>query len=200
MILQYAQRIQAIAQSGLAFTTDYYDRERYEELATIACELMALSTTGSVADFQTFYSQESGYATPKIDVRAVITNKEQQLLLVKDRGSGQWSLPGGYADVGLSASENIVKEVFEETGLLTSVERLLAIYDTNKSNPANLPIQYYKLVFGCQVLSGKLQTSFETTELAYFNRDDLPVLSERRNTYKQLSECLELKDTQIIID
>lgn len=199
-MLEYAQRIQALAQSGLAFSKDHYDRERYEELQTIAYELMALKTTGTKADIREFYSQERGYATPKIDVRGLITNENHHLLLVQDRESHEWSLPGGYADVGLSASENIVKEVFEETGLVVSVQRLLAVYDTNKSNPANMPTQYYKFVFRCQVLSGVLETSFETSDLAYFERSDLPILSERRNTAKQLEECLGLTGTQLIID
>ncbi len=198
-MLEYAQRIQALAQSGLAFSTDYYDRERYEDLQTIAFEMMASATTGSLAEIQAFYAEE-GYATPKIDVRGMVTDDNNRLLLVKDRGSQQWSLPGGYADIGLSASENIVKEVVEETGLVVSVNRLLAVYDTNKANPANLPVQYYKFVFSCQVLSGCLQPSFETTELAYFSLADLPELSERRNTRQQLEECLKLKGSQIILD
>lgn len=81
-----------------------------------------------------------------------------------------------------------------------AVSRLLAIYDTNKSNPANLPVQYYKLIFTCQILSGKLETSVETSDLAYFHLTDLPVLSERRNTLQQLKECLTLVGEQIILD
>lgn len=199
-LLSKIQRIQAIVQSGLAYSKDLFDQERYEELQALSKELIATVTEAPLKDVEQFYSTETGYATPKVDVRALIVNQKGAILLVKDRGSHEWALPGGFADVGLSATENVLKEVREETGLVANVERLIAVYDTNKSNPKNLPVHYYKLIFRCQVESGQLTTSYETSEIGYFQLNQLPKLSERRTTVQQLADCYDLDNEQMILD
>lgn len=99
-LLTYAQRIQALAQSGLAFSKDFYDIERYTELQEISFELLTLTTKSSLSDIKELYLTEKGYATPKIDVRALILDDQGAILMVMDSQSYEWSLPGGYADVG----------------------------------------------------------------------------------------------------
>lgn len=125
--LTYGKRLQAIASSGLHFARDQFDRERYEEIASIANEMLAnLGSVpidrieGLISDFA------KGYATPKVDVRGAIV-EENKVLLVREKSDGLWALPGGFADVGLSAAQNIAKELYEEAELKVSVRRLYGV-------------------------------------------------------------------------
>lgn len=198
--LLFIQRVQALAQAGLAFSKDPYDQERYTELLTLAEEQLVTkeSQTGNFIDYAT-YQREAGYPTPKIDVRGVII-ADDRILLVQDSNSQEWSLPGGFAEIGYSPKENIIKEVFEETGLVVDVERLIAIHDTNQRNPENQPIQYYKFFFACNVLSGELSTSLETADVAFFDLAKLPVLSTKRTTQEQLAYCFSHFPEETVCD
>ncbi|GMA47273.1 Nudix hydrolase [Tetragenococcus muriaticus PMC-11-5] len=131
------------------------------------------------------FSHETGYQTPKVDVRAWII-QDNKVLLVQDHKTHKWSLPGGYADVGYSPKENIRKEVYEETGLHVDVQQLKAIFDTNLRKDIPQAFQYYKFVFACEILSGSFTESLETSQMDYFSLDNLPVLSKKRTTKEQL--------------
>jgi ADP-ribose pyrophosphatase YjhB (NUDIX family) len=189
--LTWTRRIQAIAQNGLTFTRDHYDLERYQELQEIAAEMMAagsgLPDAQKVLDL---FRAESGYATPKIEVRGAVVRAEQ-ILLVREREDGGWTLPGGWADVGESPSAMVVREVKEESGYDVSPRKLAAIFDRNKHPHPPQAAHAYKLFFLCDLLGGEAIPSFETPEVAFFRRDALPKLSAPRITEFQIQHMFE---------
>lgn len=130
-LLNSQRQMLALIQSGLHYTKEPFERDRYEKLEQILLEQMATTTNTKVADLTAALTQDQGYITPKVDVRALIV-KNQQILMVQDKPTGEWSLPGGFADVGYTPTENIIREVFEETGLQVTVQGLLDIFDTAK--------------------------------------------------------------------
>lgn len=113
--LDFAIRIQSIAQAGLQYGKDKYDIECYETLRKIAAEMIAMKTDISVDKIYDLFCSESGYQTPKVDTRAAVFVGEKILLVHENNGT--WALPGGWCDVDQSPASNTVKEVREETGL-----------------------------------------------------------------------------------
>jgi len=188
-LLAIASEIQAIAQIGLAYGKDNFDRERYQQLTEIAAELFSSKLDAGTVSAQ--FLSESGYASPKVDVRAVIC-KNDELLLVQEAQDGKWALPGGWADVNFSPSEAIIKEVFEETGLTCKTNRLLTLWDTSRhDHPPHWPY-IYKCVFECEVIGGTFTANHEILDVKYFAVDKLPVLSTYRITRNQIDELMSL--------
>nr|WP_254121137.1 NUDIX hydrolase [Shouchella clausii] len=184
--LNWAQRIQALAQAGITFTKDKYDMERYDELLAISAEMMACAKNLNAASVKETFVQQNGYQTPKIDVRGVVT-KDNHILLVQEETDGTWALPGGYCEVGLSPVENIVKEIKEESGYDSKYERVLALFDTKKHRHPPHMFHFYKLVLHCTITGGTATTGVETSNVGFFSFDDLPPLSANRNTLEQFS-------------
>ncbi|WP_026694053.1 NUDIX hydrolase [Peribacillus kribbensis] len=183
--LEWAKKIQALSQAGLAYSKDIYDIERFQELRTISCEMVSELTQNPFDTIQSVFASETGYQTPKTDIRAVIF-QEDRLLLVKEKEDQKWSLPGGWADIGLSPAEVAVKEVQEETGLEVQAVRLLAVLD-KKCHPHPPSLHHvYKLFFECSVTGGHLEAGIETADAAFFSKDALPELSPSRITRGQL--------------
>ena len=174
-----SQRLQALAQTGLTYARDVYDRERYESLMLIAERLLSARFDLSEDTLKTLHKNETGYTTPKTDVRA-INLQEGKLLLVRESDDGGWSLPGGWADVGDSPSVAIIREVQEETGLEVNVSRLLGVWDRNLHGHPPYPWHVYKMIFLCDVTGGELAISHESLEIGYFDPDELPELSLTR--------------------
>ncbi|STP28556.1 NUDIX hydrolase [Enterococcus durans] len=180
------RRLLTIAEAGLLYGKDVFDKERYEELRTIALELLSGIGTETSAELFRLTEQNEGYPTPKIDVRAYI-KQEDKVLLIEDKRTKEWALPGGFAEVGLSPKENIEKEVEEETGLIVTADKLLALFDTNIRKDVPQLFQYYKLVFSCTILAGSFVENSETSNSAFFALDELPPLSIKRTTKEQLA-------------
>lgn len=191
-LLNSQRQMLALIQSGLHYTKEPFERDRYEKLEQILLEQMATTTNTKVADLTAALTQDQGYITPKADVRALIV-KNQQILMVQDKPTGEWSLPGGFADVGYTPTENIIREVFEETGLQVTVQGLLDIFDTAKRTDIPQPFQYYKMVFACQPVAGHFAENIETEQIAYFALDKLPALSLNRTTKEQLTTLMARK-------
>lgn len=179
--LARAKRLNAIAATGLGFARDPFDRERYQEIAALAQLMLAdLATvpieriTGLVGDFDT------SYATPKLDIRAALI-EDGKILLVRERSDGCWSLPGGFADIGLSAAQNAVKEMREETGVLVAATRLYGVRHKAKHAYRQDARDFYKLSFLCE---RRGEVGFvpdaEVTEIGFFAPDALPPLSVTR--------------------
>ncbi|HEY3997902.1 MAG TPA: NUDIX hydrolase [Candidatus Xenobia bacterium] len=178
-----AQRLQAMAQTGLTFTTDPYDRNRYEELRRLAAEL--LSNGCDPAPVEAAFAAQEGYATPKVDVRGAVF-REGRLLLVQERADGGWTLPGGWADVGLTPSENVEKEIWEEAGLKTRARRLLGVWDRDRHGAPPHTFHIYKMFFECEAEPGEPRASDETTDVGFFTLDNLPPLSIGRTLTKHI--------------
>ncbi|MBH8561828.1 NUDIX hydrolase [Nostoc sp. CENA67] len=174
--LEWAQKLQAIAQIGLTYSEGPYDIERYKQLRAIAAEIMATYSKVEHGYVLDLFAQEIGYATPKVDVRGAVF-RDNTILLVKERADGYWTLPGGWADVGESPSEVVVKEIFEESGYQTRPIKLLAVYDRDKQGHPPFPFYIYKLFFQCEIIGGSPSTSLETEEVNFFLEDALPELS-----------------------
>jgi len=174
--LMWARELQAIAQTGLEFARDPYDRERYIAVRTLAARIMAQPASADTLWVEKLFAAETGYATPKVGVRGAVFGEDGRILLVREvADSGRWSLPGGWAEVNQSPSEAVVREVLEESGFAVSVRKLAAVYD--RSHHPHLPprpFHIYKLFFVCDVVGGKAQTSSETSEVAFFAEDEVP--------------------------
>ena len=189
--LGWARRMQAIAQNGLTFARDPFDRERYAQLRLLAAEALAAGSTLPVERAVELFSAETGYATPKVDVRGVVFRGDT-LLLVKEKSDGGWSLPGGWADVSSSPAENVTREIFEETGFQARAVKLLAFYDREK-HPHHPPyVQHvYKVFVRCEIVGGEATTSNETDAVGFFGEHSLPELSLARVTPSQIARCFE---------
>lgn len=185
----WAARLNAIAQNGLTFSNDMYDRERYHSVRKIAAEILQANTGVDAATILDFFAREEGYATPKVDVRGVVF-REGTLLFVKEREDGLWSLPGGWADVGDSPREAVVREVFEETGYATRAVKLLAVYDRNKHAHPPFPHHTYKLFIRCEILS-QVPTGIPEAEARFFEEGAIPELSTTRVTAGQIARIFE---------
>jgi len=192
--LRLAQRLQALAQAGLMYSQNVFDTERYAEIQALSLELMAGLTGQPAALLQSLFAEETGYPTPKVDVRAVLFRGVDEVLLVQEKLDGnRWSLPGGWAEVGLTPFEVAVKEVREETGLETEAVRLLALFDKKQHSHPPQPWYVYKAFVLCRVVGGELQTdTVETAGVRWVHREELATLdlSVDRVTYSQLETML----------
>ena len=177
------QRMLAITDTGLTYSKDPYDRERYEDLRQILWSVLQDQTELDQEELTAILKPTGSYATPLMDVRAWIV-QDQKICLVRGQGEDTWALPGGFGEVGYSPKENIRKEVQEETGFSVEVGSLLAVFDTNRFQLQNK--QYAKFVFDCQLLDGRFQENQEVAELGFFDIANLPPLSEKRITKEQM--------------
>ncbi|UUC42727.1 NUDIX hydrolase [Clostridioides difficile] len=187
--LEWAIELQSIAQAGITYGKDIYDRERYERIREISAEIIAYKTDISTEKVKNLFCNESGYQTPKLDTRAAIF-ENGKILLVKEN-TGKWSLPGGWVEVNLSVKENTIKEVKEEAGLDITADRIIAIQDRAKHN---LPIYAYgvcKIFVLCTVIGGEFKENIETTEFSYFSENELPELATEKNTEEQIKMCFK---------
>ena len=181
--VKYLQRMIALTDTGLTFTKDPFDRERYEDLRGLLSEMLNQASDLDAEEVAEVLKPTSAYATPLMDVRAWIV-EDEKICLVRGQGENDWALPGGFGEVGYSPIENILKEIEEETGFEAKVERLLAVFDTNRFQLQSK--QYAKFVFECKLLDGQFQKNQEIADLQFFAIDQLPALSEKRITKEQI--------------
>lgn len=188
--LEWSRELQAIAQTGLTYARDPFDIERYEQVRDVAARIQAhyldLETEAVLAALK----NETGHATPKVDVRGVVF-REGRILMVRELLDGLWTLPGGWVDVNESPSEAAVREVREESGYVTSAVKLLAVWDKRKHDHPPARHHAYKLFFQCEIIGGEPATSYETTGIDFFAEDDLPPLSPGRITSGQIARLFE---------
>ena len=185
--LDWAIELQSLAQAGLTYGKDVYDRERYERIRDISAEMMSYRTDIPLEKVKDLFCSETGYQTPKLDTRAAIFD-HGKILLVREN-NGKWSLPGGWVDVNVSVKENTLKEVKEEAGLDVAADRIIAVQDRAKHN---LPLYAYgvcKIFVLCSVIGGQFEPNIETTESRYFSENDLPALATEKNTVEQVKMC-----------
>lgn len=189
-ILDWAMKIQSIAQTGLAYCRDEFDRERYTELRELSAEMLAERTELPVGRVRELFCGESGYQTPKLDTRAAIV-EDGRILLVRER-DGRWALPGGWCDVDRSVAENTVKEALEETGLTVEAERLIAVQDWRRHNACNYIYGIIKIFVLCRAIGGEFAQNIETTETAYFSAEELPEqFAVEKTSREQALMCLD---------
>jgi ADP-ribose pyrophosphatase YjhB (NUDIX family) len=190
--LSWARELQAVAQVGITFSHNPYDTERYEQMRDLAARMMAQHSGATAEVIAGLFRQEQGYMTPKVDVRGAVFRGNEVLLTQELIDGGRWTLPGGWADVGLTPSENAVREVREEAGLIVKTTKLAAAYDRDKSGHTKpYPFHIYKLFFLCDVVGETEKKEGETGEARYFSIDALPELSTDRVLPWQLRRLYE---------
>ncbi|WOK05312.1 NUDIX hydrolase N-terminal domain-containing protein [Imperialibacter roseus] len=187
-LLSSLLRIKTLSQIGINFGNSEYDLERYEEIVSIADQLIAGISDMPIERIQNLYANEESYITPKVDVRTIVL-KNDQILLIKEKADGRWALPGGWAEVGYTPSAVAVKEVREETGLDVKIERLLAVFDNSLHQHPPSPFYVYKLFFLGTATGGSFDLKgHESLEVGFFSLQELPPLSEERNTYEEIHQ------------
>jgi ADP-ribose pyrophosphatase YjhB (NUDIX family) len=183
--LEWAKQLQSIAQAGLTYSKDIYDLERFERIRDISIEMMAQHTSISKTIIRDLFANETGYATPKVDIRAAVF-KDNKILMVKEKTDGKWSLPGGWGDIGLTPSEVAVKEVKEESGFEVEAIKLIGVLDMKCHPHPPYPYHVYKMLIHCKIMGGESKQGIETSAVGFFAEDQLPPLSITRITESQI--------------
>jgi ADP-ribose pyrophosphatase YjhB (NUDIX family) len=192
--LTIARELQAIAQTGLAFTQDRFDKLRYERLRELAAQLLAHGSGSDIDKVLELLSRETGYATPKVDVRGAAF-RDGRILMVRELSDGLWTLPGGWADVNQSAAECAVREIWEESGFEARALKLAAVHDYRKNGHPPRALHYvYKMFFLCEITGGEARPSNETSDVAFFARDSLPPLSLGRTIAREIDRMFDHRD------
>ena len=187
-LISLAVELQSIAQNGLAYTRDAFDKERFERVREISAEIMAMKTELPLEKVKNVFCGEYGYQTPKLDTRAAIF-QDGKILLVKEQGG--WSLPGGWCDYNQTPASNTVKEAKEEAGLDVEPVKLIAIQDRNLHNFPQYANPICKIFFLCRALGGSFQENIETTESGFFSLEELSALNGDKNTLEQIEMCFD---------
>jgi len=199
--LTWAQRIQGLAQSGLQYCNNPYDKDRYHELSGIASEMMEAHTLSNPGEVHMVFDSQSGYATPKLDTRGVVFQDGKILLVRELQDKGRWTLPGGWVDINEPPGLAVEREVREEAGKIVKAVKLLAMYDTNQHGHPPTPFHSYKLFFRCELLGDTGLAPHETADPAYFAQDEIPELSNGRVTLEEIQRMFEhLRDPSLPTD
>ena len=192
--LEWAREIQALGQTGLAFASTQYETERNTRFTEIAAEIVSAFSNVNTPEIMATFLSQSGYATPKVDVRAAVLEYDK-ILLVKEVTDGCWALPGGWADVGDTPSKVAIRETFEESGFDIKPIKMIGVYDANWTGRPLEMFHAFKLIFLCDLIGGEAKVSNETTDVGFFSFDALPPLSINRTNEKHLGEIqAHLKD------
>jgi ADP-ribose pyrophosphatase YjhB (NUDIX family) len=188
MWLLWAKKLASIAQSGLTYSENRYDLERYHQVQNLSIEILSRYTEVDTKKIRDLFANENGYLTPKIDVRAAIF-RDETLLLVREKIDGLWALPGGWADIDTSLRQTLEKESQEEAGADIRPRRIIAVLDRRNHNQPPFPYGVYKIFVECDYISGKFEDNIETDEIGWYTPENLPPLSTGRNTREQIEMC-----------
>jgi ADP-ribose pyrophosphatase YjhB (NUDIX family) len=190
--LEWAARLQSIAQAGLTFGESQYDLDRYQQIRTLSVEILHEYTGISNEKIRDLFASETGYQTPKVDIRASVL-RDDKILMVREKIDGAWSLPGGWADVNTSVSESAARECLEEAGARVKPKRILIIHLADRHYNFPYPYTIYKIFVECELIENYFSDNTETLEAGFFSIDSLPPLSNERNTREQIKICFEAK-------
>ena len=188
-LTEYAAELQSLAQAGLFYGKDVYDKERYERIRDIAAEIMAMKTDLPLCKVKELFCSDYGYQTPKVDTRAAIF-RDDKILLVHEK-NGTWSLPGGWCEFNMSPADNTVKEAREEAGRNITVKSVIAVQSREKHNKPQYAYGVVKIFYLCSDLGGEFCENSETTEAKFFAREDLPRLAEEKCNKEQILMCFK---------
>jgi ADP-ribose pyrophosphatase YjhB (NUDIX family) len=196
-LLTLAKRVQAIAENGLHFSENDWDLDRYNDLEEIAARMISLITSQPLETVRVATREKNGYRTPKVDVRSVVFNDRDEILLVKERVDGCWSMPGGWCDIWYTPVEVAEKEAFEEAGIRVKATRLLAVLDKKRHNHPEDLFYIYKIFIECQAEDFEVSTGMETLDVGFFKEDALPELSTPRNTEGQIRTMFDFHHNRL---
>ncbi|MCF8261697.1 MAG: NUDIX hydrolase [Melioribacteraceae bacterium] len=188
--LKWARELQAMAQTGLAFSKIEYDIERYKRMNDISAEILEQHSNLKKEITAPLFLKMPGYATPKIDVRAAVI-KDDKILLVQEKQDNHWAMPGGWADVGDVPSEVAERETKEESGFEVVAKKVVGVYDANRSGRPMEFFHAFKIIFLCELIGGKAAPSNETLDVGFFDFNDLPPLSTQRTNQRYLDDVIK---------
>ncbi len=191
--VDYVKRVEAISRIGLTNCRNPYDIERYEELRSLSIRFMEAYTGEELERIEELFASDPGYKTPKVEVRGVVF-KEGKILMVRELADNKWSLPGGYCEVGYSISENVVREIGEESGFMVEPVKLIAVLDRRKHAHPPSPYHVYKVFIQCEITGGRPMRGLETDGVGFFGIDELPELSENRILEEQIEKIFDFLD------
>lgn len=191
---QWAREINAIGQIGLTYVKDRFDKERYERLQEIATEMAAYYVDAEYETIKKAWNLDTGYRTPKIDTRIAIFDEQNRMLMVQEKLSGKWNMPGGWCDDGLSLCENAVKEVREEANMDVHVLRLIAVQERNKHNEVDTLCGVIKTFLEASTGPGQFVENIETAQCKFMTFDEIKaipheLLRASTNTIDQIAMC-----------
>jgi len=190
--LEWAARLQSIAQAGITFGENQYDLDRYQQIRALSVEILREYSGISHDKIKNLFASETGYQTPKVDIRASVF-KDDKILMVREKIDGAWSLPGGWADVNTSVSESAIRECREEAGANVKPKRVIAILQADRHYDFPYPYTIYKVFVECELIENNFAANTETLDAGFFPADSLPPLSNERNTLEQIKLCFEAK-------
>jgi len=187
--LIWAREIQAIAQTGLAFSKDPYDLDRFTALSRLSARIMVEHTRADLTHIERLFDVETGYATPKVGVRGAVFDASGRILMVRETvDADRWTLPGGWAEVNQTPAQSVVREVFEESGYHVRAVKLAAVWDRARQAQPPTAFSVVRMFFVCTLQGGSPATSSETSEVGWFTEDDVPNdLSLRRTLPHHIS-------------
>lgn len=191
--LEWVSELQSIAQAGLTFSENQYDLDRYHKIRALTVKILHEYTGIDHNRIIDLFANETGYQTPKVDIRAAVFDKNR-ILMVREKIDGRWSLPGGWADVNTSVSESAARECVEEAGAVVKPRRIIAIHTADRHNDFVYPYTIYKIFVQCDLLEHTFAENMETLESGFFSKDELPELSTERNNRKQVELCFEARN------
>lgn len=184
--LDEIKRLRSIADIGLLYSKNEYDKERYAELQEISFNLLSKVSGQSIEDLKLVLPRAKDYPTAKVDIRGLALSGDNKILMVQETADSKWSLPGGWGDIGYSPKETVIKEFKEETGLTVIPERLLAVFDKKMHAHPPQPFYLYKIVFYCKIILTKITKGFDVLDVQYFDINNLPELSTDRILKSQI--------------
>ena len=186
--LIWAREIQGVAQTGLAFSKDPYDLERYHALRDLSVRIVREHTGVDPVRIADLFASDTGYASPKLGVRAGVFDADGRILMVRETSDGGWTLPGGWGEVNQTPAESVVREVFEESGYRVRPIKVAAVWDRSRQGHPASPVSVAKVMFVCALEGGTPTPSLETSEIAWFAEADVPSdLSLRRTLPHQIA-------------
>jgi ADP-ribose pyrophosphatase YjhB (NUDIX family) len=194
--LEWVSELQSIAQAGLTFSQNQYDIDRYQKIRTLTVNILHEYTGIDHTKIRELFASESGYQTPKVDIRSAVFDGDR-ILMVKEKIDGRWSLPGGWADVNTSVAESAARECIEEAGALVKPRRIIAVQTANRQNDFIYPYTIYKIFVECDLIECTFTENMETLESGFFNLENLPELSTERNNHKQIGMCFEARKHEL---
>ena len=194
--LKWASQLQSIAQAGLTFGADTYDIDRYEQIRNIAIDIIHEYTDVDHLKIRELFASETGYQTPKVDIRASVI-KDDKILLVREKVDGAWSLPGGWADVNTSVRESAIRECIEEAGAIVNPMRIIAVQVADRHNTGIVPFTIYKIFVECDLVEKSFVENTETFGADFFEFEHLPELSLPRTTKEQIELCFRAKKSKV---
>src|SRR6266508_6246979 len=184
--MDWAREIFSLSQSGLTYSGNEYDVERYKRLQAITAEIIASESEITKESALDSFSMQAGYITPKVDVRGAVI-RDGKILLIQERADNKWAMPGGWADLGNSPASVAEREVWEESGYRVKAEQVIAVIDANRIEPMEF-YHAYKFIFLCKLMDGEPRTSNETLSVDFFVLNHLPPLSSYRTNESMVQE------------